>query len=49
MGDVLQLFRDKEPALNQVPDGQLALFIGEKHPEFLQDTEFAEVHGDSRI
>jgi hypothetical protein len=40
MSKVLDFFRLKEPAFNDVPDDKLSQFIGVKHPEFLQDDEF---------
>ncbi len=40
MSQVLNYFRSQDDRLKTVPDEDLALFIAETHPEFLQDEEF---------
>lgn len=40
--DVLTFIREKDPRFKDVPDSDLTSFIGDKHPEFLQDQQFAK-------
>lgn len=47
MPKVLDYFRQREPNFNDVSDDKLTKYIGEKHPEFLQDKEFAQYHYDT--
>ena len=42
---VLGYFRAREPRFNEVPDEQLTLYVGTRHPEFLQDEEFRNEFG----
>ena len=44
MSDVLEYFRSKEPKFREVPDSELATFIGNQYPEFLQDEEFSKLY-----
>lgn len=46
MGKVLEYFREQDPQLATVPDGDLVRYIGDRHPEFFQDAQFqAEWYG----
>lgn len=47
MSAVLDFFRQQEPRFQQVPDADLAKFIGDNHPEFLRDPEFNAQFGGS--
>src|SRR5438270_450116 len=43
MSEVLDYLRASEPRFAEVPDSDLALYVSQRQPEFLQDPEFAGV------
>lgn len=45
MSDVLDFFRQKESRFENVPDGELTIFIGREHPEFLKNEQFDKDFG----
>lgn len=42
MSDVLDYVREREPRFRDVADDELTRYIGERHPQFLQDDRFAK-------
>lgn len=42
---ILEYARARQPGFQEIPDDELTQYIGERHPEFLKDPEFAKVYG----